>query len=597
MVGLTRNPFPCVSPIQNVTLGECIEGISMLKSPVQTHHLHKFRCKEKLYIADLDLFRLIEVNEIAWNVVDLCSTLETQGLIDQLSQTYPKELVLTTLESLGELQSSGLIFYPFSWTNHLARDENRLKIYVPQSKDEWFLDPESISGGTHVALYHTTQSLSKFADIYLSGEAEEEIAPGIHTVKLSRVELQESPRRFNQRLDRLGINGILAHQNYRSFELLPFFKAINMPVVVQNHAPRGHSGQAINITLLHHSLMRPYDAFTSPSDSVAKFYSKFVGDTRHFYTNPNGVDAETFKPLDKSKAKADIAKLVQDRRIEEKLTVGFLSRFQPEKGAHIFIQLAEMHPELLFLVGGSFQVRPSFQAIPDNLIYVGFLPRKQLPTLYNAFDIYCFPSMAAEETFGLTLLEAMACGVPPIVPRFDGLPDVVGDAGIIVPADEFSEDMAGFAAYVSPQEISKGISSLLEDGPRHELGEKARNRALTFTWDNNVKRLIQLFQKLNHIKQNQRSAPDLSVAFVPYFNEFQHQLETRALLLNLTPFLEAPLQSNSGYVQTMEEGLALTLLKQHTPRQVEAVLTHIFDDALQAAKIVERVRNFLNVLA
>ena len=569
----------------------------MLKSPVQTHHLHKFRCKEKLYIADLDLFRLIEVNEIAWNVVDLCSTLETQGLIDQLSQTYPKELVLTTLESLGELQSNGLIFYPFSWTNHLARDENRLKIYVPQSKDEWFLDPESISGGTHVALYHTTQSLSKFADIYLSGEAEEEIAPGIHTVRFSRAELQESPRRFNQRLDRLGINGILAHQNYRSFELLPLFKAINMPVVVQNHAPRGHSGQAINMTLLHHSLMRPYDAFTSPSDSVAKFYSKFVGDTRHFYTNPNGVDAETFKPLDKFKAKADIAKLVQDRRIEEKLTVGFLSRFQPEKGAHIFIQLAEMHPELLFLVGGSFQVRPSLQAIPDNLIYVGFLPRKQLPTLYNAFDIYCFPSMAAEETFGLTLLEAMACGVPPIVPRFDGLPDVVGDAGIIVPADELSEDIAGFAAYVSPQEISKGISSLLEDGPRHELAEKAQKRALTFTWDNNVKRLIQLFQKLNHIKQNQRIAPDLSVAFVPYFNEFQHQLEMRSLLLNLTPFLEAPLQSNSGYVQTMEEGLALTLLKQHTPRQVEAVLTHIFDDALQAAKIVERVRNFLNALA
>ena len=69
--------------------------------------------------------------------------------------------------------------------------------------------------------------------------------------------------------------------------------------------------------------------------------------------------------------------------------MGFLSRFQPEKGAHIFIQLAEMHPELLFLVGGRFLLRPSFGPLPDNLIYTGFLPRKQLPTLYNAFDIYC----------------------------------------------------------------------------------------------------------------------------------------------------------------------------------------------------------------
>lgn len=569
----------------------------MLKCPVQTHRLHKFRHNDKLYIADLDLFQLIEVNEIVWDVVDLCPIQETQSLIDQLSQVYSRELVLETLKLLDSFQSNGLIFYPISGMNSFATDENRLKIYVPQSRDEWFLDPESISGGTNVALYHTTESLSKFADIYLSGETEEKIAPGIYTVRLSGTELRESPRIFNQRLIKLGVNGILACQNHRSFELLPFFAGVNVPVVVQNHAPRGHAGRAINMTLLHHSLMRPYDAFTSPSDSVATFYSKFVGDTRHFRTNPNGVESENFKPLDKSKSKAVIANLVQDSRVEERLTIGYLSRFQPEKGAHIFIQLAEMHPELLFLVGGSYQVRPMFQQLPENLIYVGFLPRKQLPTLYNAFDIYCFPSMAAEETFGLTLLEAMACGVPPVVPCFDGLPDVVGEAGIVVSAERFSEDIAGFAAYVSPAELSKGVTALLEDGPRHELGKKARDRALTFTWDNNAKRLIQLFQELNHIRQNQRAAPELSVAFVPHFDAFRHRVENQSLLLNLTPYLEAPLQQKIGYVQTVEEGLTLTLLKQHTPREVEAILTHVFDDTDRAAQVVKRVQNFLSTLA
>ena len=569
----------------------------MLKSPTKIHHLHKFRHNNRLYIADLDRFRLIEVNQIAWDVVELSPTLETEELIVHLSQTYPRELVIETLELLGDFQSNSVIFYPPSWISPSVQDENRLRIYVPQSRDEWFSDPESISGGTNIALYHTTRSLSKFADIYLSAETEEEIAPGIHTMKFSSDELLESPWRFNQRLDKFRFSGILAYQNHRSVELLPFLRNLDLPIIIQNHAPRGHAGLAINTTLLHHSLMRPYDAFISPSDSVAKFYSKFVGDTRHFHTNPNGVDAETFKPLDKSNAKATIAKIVQDNRIEEKLTVGFLSRFQPEKGAHIFIQLAEMHPELLFLVGGRFLLRPSFGPLPDNLIYTGFLPRKQLPTLYNAFDIYCFPSMAAEETFGLTLLEAMACGVPPIIPRFDGLPDVVGEAGIIVPAEEFSEDIAGFAAYVSPDELSKGITSLFEEGIRHELGQKARDRAVTFTWDDNAKRLIQLFEELNRIKQNQRTPPDLSVAFVPHFDAFQNQLESRALLLNLTPFLEAPLQQKRGYVQTIEEGLALTLLKRHTPRQVEAVLTHIFNDGSEAAKVVERGQNFLNTLA
>lgn len=569
----------------------------MLKCPAKTHHLHKFKHNDRLFIADLDRFRLIEVNQIAWDVVELSSILGTEALMAHLNQTYSRESVLETLRLLADFQNNGLIFYPPSRTTPLVQGENRLRIYVPQSKDAWFVDPESISGGTNIALYHTIRCLSNFADIYLSGKTEEEIAPGIHTIKLSVDELQESPRRFNQRLSQLKVNGILAYQSYGSYELVPFFQKVNLPIIVQNHAPRGHAGQAINTTLLHHALMRPFDAFTSPSDSVAKFYSQFVGDTCHFHTNPNGVDAETFKPQDKSEAKATIAEIVQDSRVREKLTVGFLSRFQPEKGAHIFIQLAEMHPDLLFLVGGRFLLRPSYGPLPDNLIYVGFLPRKQLPTLYNAFDIYCFPSMAAEETFGLTLLEAMACGVPPVVPRFDGLPDVVGDAGVIVSADEFSEDMAGFAAYVSPAELSKGITSLLEDSIRHELGQKARDRAVTFTWENNAQRLIQLFEELNQIKQNQRTPPDLSVAFVPHFDAFQHEIESRALLLNLTSFLESPLQVKRGYVQTMEEGLALTLLKRHTPRQVEAVLTHIFDDASQASKVVERVQNFLNALA
>ena len=569
----------------------------MLKCPTETHRLHKFRYNDRLYLVDLNLFRLVEVNQIAWEAVELSSTLETPGLIDRLSKTYPKQAVIETLKALGHFQDNGLIFYSSSRVGSPAQIKDRLKIYVPQSKEAWFMDPESISAGTNVALYQTMQSLSKFADVYISGEKEEEIIPGVRTIKLLAAELQESPRRFNQRLNALKVNGILVCQAPGRRDNFPFLRGVNVPIVIQNHAPRGHGGVAINTTLLHHALMRPFDAFTAPSDSVAKFYSKFVGDTRQFHTNPNGVDAQTFKPMNKSEAKADLAALMQDDRIQEQFIVGFLSRVQPEKGAHVFIQLAEMHPDLLFVVGGKYLLRPAFGPLPDNLIHVGFLPRKQLPMLYNTFDVYCFPSMAGEETFGLTLLEAMACGVPPVVPRFDGLPEVVGEAGVIVDAKELPEDLAGFAATVSAQSLSKGISSLLEDGVRHELARKARNRALNLTWDKNAERLVQLFRELNQIKQNQRNMPDLSVSFVNHFDAFQNQIESCAVLLNLTPFLEAPLQISRGYVQTMEEGLAFTLLKRHTPKQVEAVLSHVLDDKTNAPEIVEKVLNFLKALA
>lgn len=569
----------------------------MLKCPAETHRLHKFRYNNRLYLVDLNLFRLIEVNQIAWDAVELSSTLETPGLVDRLSKTYPKQSVVETLEALGNLQDNGCIFYSPSRKQTPKQMRYRLKIYVPQSKEAWFMDPESISAGTNVALYQTVQSFSKFADVYISGEKEEEIIPGVRTIRLSTEELQDSPMRFNQRLNELKINGILACQAPGDYTLLPFLRSVNVPVVIQNHALRGHTGLGINTTLLHHALMRPFDAFTAPSDSVANFYSKFVGDTRHFHTNPNGVDAQTFRPMEKSTAKASLAALMQDTRIQEQFIVGFLSRVQPEKGAHVFIQLAEMHPDLLFVVGGSYLLRPSSQRFPDNLIYVGFLPRKQLPMLYNTFDIYCFPSMSAEETFGLTLLEAMACGVPPVVPKFDGLPEVVGEAGVIVDAEELSEDMAGFAATVSAESLSQGVSVLLEKKFRHELGQKARNRALTLTWEKNAERLVQLFEELNQIKQNQRNAPDLSVSFVNRFDAFQNQLESCAVLLNLTSFLEAPLQRRNGYLQTMEEGLTLTLLKRHTPKQVENVLAHILDNKPKAHEIVEKVLNFLKALA
>ena len=88
----------------------------MLKCPAQTHHLHKFRHNDRLYIVDLNQFRLVEVNQIAWDAIELSSTLDTSGLIDKVSQTYPRDLVLATLKLLGDFQNNGVIFYLSSFT-------------------------------------------------------------------------------------------------------------------------------------------------------------------------------------------------------------------------------------------------------------------------------------------------------------------------------------------------------------------------------------------------------------------------------------------------------------------------------------------------
>ncbi len=70
----------------------------------------------------------------------------------------------------------------------------------------------------------------------------------------------------------------------------------------------------------------------------------------------------------------------------------------------------------------------------DDIIYMGYIPDEDLPYIFNAADVYVYPSFY--EGFGLTILEAMACGVPVIASNNSSLPEVVGDAGILVdPSD------------------------------------------------------------------------------------------------------------------------------------------------------------------
>ena len=155
------------------------------------------------------------------------------------------------------------------------------------------------------------------------------------------------------------------------------------------------------------------------------------------------------------------AKEVRDDRIEVAPTVGYLSRVQSEKGASVYLKLAELNPHLIFLIAGPDMGRYASRKLPDNLVYVGFHPREKLPLIYNAFDVYCFLSMSGEETFGLTVLEAMACGVPPVVPNFDGVPSVVGDAGLVADAENFDRDIATLVSYPCPIDFSEKINLLL----------------------------------------------------------------------------------------------------------------------------------------
>jgi len=104
----------------------------------------------------------------------------------------------------------------------------------------------------------------------------------------------------------------------------------------------------------------------------------------------------------------------------------------------------------------------------DVVRFLGYVSDDDLPGLYRKADLFVFPS--SEEGFGFPPLEAMASGVPVICGRYDSLPEVVGDAAMIV-------DVTDTKAVVHGME-----SVLMNEGLARAMRRRGLARAAGFTW-------------------------------------------------------------------------------------------------------------------
>ncbi len=110
---------------------------------------------------------------------------------------------------------------------------------------------------------------------------------------------------------------------------------------------------------------------------------------------------------------------------------------------------------------------------------LGFVEDGDLPALYNLASVFAFPSWY--EGFGVPLLEAMACGTPVVSADNSSLPEVVGNAGLLVSAGD-SEGLAG------------AMAQLLSDGElRERFGRAGQERARRFTWGSAAQQLLETY--------------------------------------------------------------------------------------------------------
>ena len=205
---------------------------------------------------------------------------------------------------------------------------------------------------------------------------------------------------------------------------------------------------------------------------------------------PCGVDHGAFNP--------DISVL---RRQKVRQRFGLYDRYflylgtlEPRKNLvrliEAYAQMVRMRSDVPVLcIAGrkGWQYNDIFQAVQDNelegrVVFTGYVDNRDAPALMAEALAFVFPSLY--EGFGLPPLEAMACGTPVIVSNAASLPEVVGEAGVLV--DPLDAD-----------QIARAMENMMDDTLLRDMySKKGLARAAMFTWDNTANALMAVYQRL-----------------------------------------------------------------------------------------------------
>jgi len=361
-------------------------------------------------------------------------------------------------------------------------------------------------------------------------------------------------------------------------------------------AIRATARRAYPVTLVHHTLSykvllhdvlrlllsraHPFDAVVCTSvaarealrrmlDHVARDFEREHGLKLSFEgrleTIPLAVDTDLYRPVDRSEARARFG-FGADETVF--LWLGRLSIIDkadllPLLQAFEALRRANPARRVRLVCAGTDRPGESFgRAIGEYAGYLGlgssvnvmtdratFMPHK--PALYSAADAFVSPVDNVQETFGLTPIEAMACGVPQIVSDWDGYRDTVvdGETGFLVPTTwtRSTRDLDLAAATSDPAFDHLAMAeSVVVDGPallramqrlldepglRARMAEASRRRAVaSFSWAPVVARYESLWQELSAEARRDGVAPHdgLRYATPSWGSSFSHYA-TRAL--------------------------------------------------------------------
>lgn len=199
---------------------------------------------------------------------------------------------------------------------------------------------------------------------------------------------------------------------------------------------------------------------------------------------PNSVNLDFFNP------NVEMAGIHEKYHLPEGNTVFYAGRFVKYKGVEYAIRAMQHLPNVTLIIAGSGQLDHHLKNLVQklrlrNVIFIGRVPHDDLPPLYRLSDVYVIPAITRGENFGISALEAMACGTPVVGSDLPGVKELIGDdCGFKVrPGDS--------------RGIARSIEKILADpAMKSDMGVAARLNAEKYDRKKISARVLQIYGEL-----------------------------------------------------------------------------------------------------
>ncbi len=209
------------------------------------------------------------------------------------------------------------------------------------------------------------------------------------------------------------------------------------------------------------------------------------------------VDHELFQPGDREQARQRVA-----THGVTKPFVLFVSSLWPYKNCEGLLRAwalvrDQMGDRQLAIVGPGRDEKYVAQlraliaelGIGPDVVFVGGVPLEETPQFYRAADVLVYPSLS--ETFGLPILEAMACGCPVVTSQVSSMPEIAGDAAVLVDPSDPASIAAGMVRACGPE--------------GDDLRLRGKARADEFTWGATAAATLDVYRAVAEHRQQAKA--------------------------------------------------------------------------------------------